>query len=350
MSEKKKSGLFGKILKLVLWCFVGVFALAVLLLATLPMWISPVSTGVANSVVPKLTGTRFHIERFYVNPWTGAVRINDVKLSNPEGFGQSPAFSVTSISVDIALTELLSDKLHIKDVTIVDPFASYYSHGGSNNIDVILANVEKAMGPKKEKEAKEPKEPSKMKVLIDHLKVSGTKVKLMESDMIPPLPILTIELKDIGKETGGASFEDTWKVISDAFIKGMSSVGDGLGALGGILGDGAKGLTDALGAGTKNVSDTLSKGTKGLTDALGGAASATGDGAKSAASATVDATKSVASGAADATKSATSAVGDGAKAAVGAVSDGAKAAAGAIGDGAKAATDGVKNLFKGIGK
>ena len=313
MSEEKKSGCFGKLLKLVLWGFVGIVALVLLLVATIPLWISPVVTAVAPKVVPEFTGTAFQIERFYVNPWTGAVRINAVRLANPEGFGQTPAVSVTSVSVDLALKDLFSNVLHIKDVTIVDPFASYYSHDGVNNIDFILENVNKMLGPKEEKEEK----PSEMKVIIDHLKVSGTKVKLMESDMIPPLPIMTIELNDIGKESGGATFEDAWKAITDAFMKGMSSVGDGLGAFGGLLGDGAKSLTSALGEGASGI----------------------GEGAKSAAAATADATKSVASGAVDMTKSAASAVGDGAKTTVD-----------AIGDGAKAATDGVKNLFKGFGK
>ena len=353
MSEKKKSGCFGKLLKLVLWGAVGLIALTVLLVATIPLWISPVATGVANKVVPALTGTEFQMERCYVNPWTGAVRINAVKLSNPEGFGESPAFSVTSISVDLALSELASNVLHIKDVTIVDPFASYYSHNGVNNIDAILEHVEKTLGgkePKEKEEEKEEKAKSEMKIIIDHLKVSGTKVKLMENDVIPPLPIMTIELNDIGKESGGATFEDAWKAITDAFMKGMSSVGDGLGALGGLLGDGAKSLTNALGDGAKGLTETLGEGTKGVTDALGegakgvkdalgGGAATTSEGVKSAASATAETTKSVASGAVDATKSA-----------AGAVGDGAKAAAGAIGDGAKAATEGVKNLFKGFGK
>lgn len=335
MSDKKKVGCFGRLLKLVLWGLVGFVLLTVLLVATIPLWISPVGTRVANGVVPKITGTAFNIERFYVNPWTGEVRINAVKLSNPEGFGSAPAFSVASISVDLALSELMSNKLHIKDVTIVDPFASYFSHNGTNNIDVILENVKKVLGEEEEKE----EEPSEMKVIIDHLKVSGTKVKLMENDVIPPLPIMTIELNDIGKESGGATFDEAWKSISDAFMKGMSSVGDGLGALGGLLGEGAKGLSDALSEGAKGLSGALGEGSKSVTSTLGDAASATGDGAKAAVDATAEATKNVASGAADLTKSA-----------AGAVGDGAKAAAGAIGDGAKAATEGVKNLFNGFGK
>ena len=158
MSEKKKCGCFCKLLKCFLWCLaIGLVAL-VLVVATIPLWISPVSTGVANSVVPKITGTKFHIERFYVNPWTGAVRIKNVKLSNPEGYGEAPAFSMTSLTLDLALTELFSNKLHIKELLIEDPFASYYSHDGVNNIDAILANVDKALGSKEEKEAEKKNE------------------------------------------------------------------------------------------------------------------------------------------------------------------------------------------------
>lgn len=387
MSEKKKCGCFCKLLKCFLWCCVAALVAVVLVVATIPLWISPVSTGVANSVVPKITGTKFHIERFYVNPWTGAVRINNVKLSNPEGYGEAPAFSMTSLTLDLALTELFSNKLHVKELLIEDPFASYYSHDGVNNIDAILANVDKALGSKEEKEAEQKEEPeaegkekAQIKVIIDHIRISGTKVKLMENDVIPPVPILTIELKDIGKESDGASFDEVWTALSDAFMKGMSGVGDGLGALGGLIGDGAKGLTGALGEGSKGVTDALGEGTKGVTGALNeGAKSVTGalsegaksvtslfgggdssktaspatsetDAAKDAAKSATDATKDEAKGAADAAKDASSGAADAAKGAADAVGEGAKAAADAVGDTAKKATEGVKNLFKGFGK
>lgn len=273
---KKKCGCFCKLL----WCLAGVVLLAFLVVASMPLWISPIATGVANSVVPKLTGTAFHVERIYVNPWTGAVRVNDMKLSNPEGFGESPAFSMKSFVLDLSLFALFSNTLHVKELIIEDPFASYYSHDGTNNIDFILANVEKVLGEKKEEkeeEAEEKDEKSQMKLVIDHLRVSGTKLKLMENDVIPPVPIMTIDLKDIGKDSDG-SFDAVCQSISDAFMKGMGSVGDGLGALGGMLGDGAKGTADVA------------------QDAAKGAASAVSDGAKAAADAAADTAKKAAEG------------------------------------------------------
>ena len=398
MSEKKKCGCFCKLLKCFLWCCITVIVLVVLLVATIPLWISPVSTGVANNMVPKITGTQFHIERFYVNPWTGAVRINNVKLSNPAGFGEAPAFSMTSLALDLELMELFSNKLHVKELLIEEPFASYYSHDGTNNIDFILANVNQALGSTEEKETEqkegpEEKEKPQMKVIIDHIRITGTKVKLMENDVIPPVPIMTIDLKDIGKESGGASFDEVWTALSDAFMKGMSGVGDGLGALGGLIGEGAKGLTGALSEGTKSLGGALSEGTKslggalsegtkGASDALGegakGVTSVLGEGAKSVSGAVSEGAKSVTSlfggggsakseeaapaasatdapkdatkDAADTAKDASSGAADTAKGAAGTVGDGAKAAVDAVGDTAQKATEGVKNLFKGFGK
>ena len=368
---KKKCGCFCKLL----WCLAGVVLLAFLVVASMPLWISPIATGVANSVVPKLTGTAFHVERIYVNPWTGAVRVNDMKLSNPEGFGESPAFSMKSFVLDLSLFALFSNTLHVKELIIEDPFASYYSHDGTNNIDFILANVEKVLGEKKEEkeeEAEEKDEKSQMKLVIDHLRVSGTKLKLMENDVIPPVPIMTIDLKDIGKDSDG-SFDAVCQSISDAFMKGMGSVGDGLGALGGMLGDGAKSLTGALTDGTKSLSDALSgtgdtakdtakSAADAAKDAAKGVTGALSDGAKSitsllggnkdekkaegAAEPVKEETKDAAKGADDATKGAT----DTAKGAASAVGDGAKAAVDAVGDTANKATEGVKNLFKGFGK
>ncbi len=357
-NEKKKCGCFCKMLKCLLWCVVGLIALTVLIVATIPLWISPVATGVANSVTPGLTGTDFHIERFYVNPWTGVVQIEGVKLSNPKGYGESPAFSMKKFDLDLALTDLFSNKLHIRDLVIEDVFASYFSHDGTNNIDAILANLEKALGEKKEEleetkeeELEEAKE--KIKVIIDHIRISGTKVKLTENDMIPPIPIMTIELNDIGKESGGASFDEVWQSLTDAFMKGMGSIGDGLGALGGILGDGAKSVTGALTDGAKSLTDAIGGAGDGAKDAAKGAT----DAVKGAADAATDAAKDASKGAADAAKSVTGALNDGAKGATdatkgaaNAVGDGAKAAVDTATDTAKKATEGVKNLFKGFGK
>lgn len=318
MSEEKRCGCFGKIVKCVLWCAVVVL----ILLAAMPLWISPVATAIVGKVVPTYTGTDFSIERFVVNPWTGSVRIGGVRLANPDGFGDVPAFSMGSFTLEASLTELLDSRVHIRELLVEDAFASYYSSKGTNNLELILANVESSLAKDEVAESDaaaedETETKSEVKLVIDHLRISGTRVKLMKSDIIPALPIATIELRDIGKESGGATAEEVWQALSDAIVKGVSSVGDGAGALGGLLGGGAKDLTSAIGGAAASVTEcATSSGT-----AVG-----------------------------DATKATGTAVGDAVKATGVAIGDGANAAVNAVGDTTKKVSDGVTGFFKGLAK
>lgn len=301
MCENAKRGFACRLLKIAVWCIAGAAVLAVLLAATVPLWISPVATTVAEKVVPGFTGTGFRIDRFCLNPYSGTLSVAGVKLSNPEGFGEAAAFSLSGFNVEVEAASLFTDTVVVKEVAVDDAFVSYYSHRGNNNFNVIMANVEKATGPEKEsaKEEKPGQDKPSKKVIIDRLRISGTKVKLMKSDMMPPLMLPTVELTGIGRKSQGATLEEVWTQVSEGVMKSMAAMGDGLGALGGLLGDGAQGLGEAL----------------------GGAAGKLPQGASDAASKTVDA-----------------------------VGGAAKDAADAIGDTTKKAADGVKNLFKGFGK
>jgi hypothetical protein len=240
-------------------------------------------------------------------------------LSNPDGFGEAAAFSLSGFDVKVDVGSLLSDTILVKDVQISDTFVSYYSHGGKNNFDVILENVDRSMGPKEEKKsAGGEKEAPPKKVIIERLYVAGTKVKFMKSDLMPAIALPTVELKDIGRKSGGASLKEAWAQISASVMNSMGSANDGLGALGGILGDGAKGASGALGG-------ILSDGAKGASGTVVESVS--------------DTAGTVVESVSDTAKSAVDIVGGTTKGTVDAVSDTTKKAA-----------EGVKNLFKGLGK
>ena len=284
MCDSRNGGSFGRLLKFALWSIGGLLAFAVLLVATLPLWISPVATSIAGKVVPGYTGTDFRIDKFYLNPYSGTLAISGVKLSNPKGFGEAAAFSLSSFNVEVSVGSLLSDTVLVREVTIDDAFVSYYSHDGKNNFDVILSNVDKGKGPKEKKSgskaAKDESSSAQKKVIIEHLRIAGTKVKLMKSDMMPALMLPSIELTDIGKKSGGATLEEAWSQIVNAVMKSMSSMGDGLGAIGAILGDGTKSVSGSLDAGAKDAVGIVDKTAKDTIDAVGDTAKKTTDGIK----------------------------------------------------------------------
>ena len=167
----KKKSLLRRIIKGLLWTIGGLLAFVILALLTLPLWINPVGTSLAGWIVPMFTDTAFNIERLNLNPYTGKLLISGVKLENPDGYAEKEAFALGSLSADMEVLTLLSSTIHVRDITIDAPYASYvFDAAGSNNFDRIIAAVNKKLGPKKKK-----KESSETKVVIDKVTIKNVR-------------------------------------------------------------------------------------------------------------------------------------------------------------------------------
>ena len=279
----KKLKLVGKIL---LWALAGV----VVLLLALPLWIGPVARGVANTVVPCITGTGFHLGEFGFNPYTGTIHVGDMQLANPTNFSEKNAVDLKSFDADFAMTSLFSGKKYRVEFAEVN---GVIVHIDVPKADNFLKIAENAMGGKEEaeKETTEPEQteekPSKG-VQIDRVTLKGVTIKYGLPIDIP----MGIELTGIGADSEyGAAFVDVWVAIRDKVLSAANSVG---GAFGDLGKGAASALKDAGGA---------------TADALKNAGGATADSLKDAGGATADALKNAGDAAADALKDA----GDGLK-------------------------------------
>ena len=255
----------------------GLLATVVVLVLALPLWIGPVVTGVANGVAPKILGTDFKLEKFALNPYSGKIFIGGVNLSNPKGFDEPTAVSVESVSVALSFCSLLSNKIHVYDVTIEKPFVSYVNDAaGSNNFARILANLQ---SDKEEKVEEKEESGSKKKFQIDRICINGTKVKVL---MLPTLPIPVPTLTNIGSSEEGASAEEVkdsvWNSIKDKFGSAGAMMGSGLQS----LGNGASNLLKGLGDAGSSSGDSAKKAIENVGDSAKKATEALGDSAKKA--------------------------------------------------------------------
>ena len=234
------------LLKILAWTLGAILVL----LATTPLWLGPAVKVAANKAVPGITGTDFAMERAGINPFTGGVHVGGVCLSNPEGFSQRTAVSVGSLDVDLDVSSVLADTIQIRSIEIRDTFVSYVRHDGKFNFDVIAENAASGSedGEKEAKEAKDGEEDGQeggKKVVIDRLVLSGLKVEIMGITMTLP----TIVLKDIGRDSGGATWLDALSEISKAIVSACGSAGEQLMKLGEGLKDlGGQGLSAATNA------------------------------------------------------------------------------------------------------
>ena len=335
-----------KAVKFLIKAVVAIVVLAVVAVLALPVWFGPVGKAVANGVAPKVLKTDFHLGHLSLNPYTARFELGDMQLSNPEGYSEKYAVTLGELAFDAETLSFMTDVIHIQEIKVKDVFVSVVSKDGVGNFKQIQYNLaggkEKYEAAQAEKETAKPAEkeapaeaekPSK-KVIIDHLEISGIKIQL---GILPISIPVALTLNDIGRKSGGATFQEVWDQILAEVMKASGAVGDQLKALGGFAGDAAAQATEAATKAAAQATEAATKAAAQTTEAVGKAAeSATkvvGDATKSVGAVTEGATKALGG----ATEGATKAVGSGAKA----VGDGAKA----VGDGAKKALDSLKSLW-----
>lgn len=263
-----------KALKWILISVGVVILLAVLALAAHPLWLGSAVKGVACSVVPQITGTKFNVAGLSVNLYSGAVRVNGVELWNPANYDDKHAVTLDTLSVDVDMDTLNSDLIVIRDITVDGVYATYVKADGKYNFDVIAANAEQATAsdPQAQEEpdagvtggnAEPAGTKREVKVVIDRLTIRNVKVKY--GFLTIPVPVEVV-LTDLGRESNGVTLMEVVNKVCTTVLNGITAAGGGLESLGkGALGIGGEGLKNA-GSSLKEAAKSL----KGANDALKG--------------------------------------------------------------------------------
>lgn len=277
-----------KCLKIIRDIILWTFAVLILALVTFPLWGGFVTRMVANIAVPKVTGTDFSLDRLVLNPYTGRIQVEGVLLANPFGYKEANAVTVGKFTFQADSATLLSDVVRIKDITLDGASVSYLDGGEDNvnNFKQIQYNAaggkeayetaeaekkaeEKTAEPKAEAESSEGK-----RFVIDHLKVTGVRLRIGMLTISLP----TIELSDIGKKSGGATLLEVGQSVWNAAVASSTDLAKGIGSLVTSFGDGAI----ELGADAVKLGEDAGKVLKGIGVDGGKAVDAVGDGAKKA--------------------------------------------------------------------
>ena len=283
-----------KVIKFIFKAILWIVVLVVIALLALPLWIGPVVKGVANSVVPGITGTGFNLGEFGLNPYVGTLHVGDMQLANPTNFSEKNAVALDKFDADLAVTSLFGGKkIRIESVDLDGLVV--YAHPTMANFRQIAANAagepeEKSEAAKlaeenapaeepKAEEAKPAEEAKEGKGLqIDRITIKNVTVKY---GIVPFKIPMDIEITDIGKDSEeGASLQEIVKLVWQKILAAGGAVGGALGDLGkgaldvgkGALdiGAGAVGSAlDAVGAGdTEGAKDALKDAQKEIKDAV----------------------------------------------------------------------------------
>ena len=323
-----------KAIKFLVKAVVVIAVIVIVALLLMPIWFGPVVKTAANAAVPGVVKTDFRLGHLHLNPYTARFELGDMQLSNPKGYSEKYAVTLGDIIFDAKTLSLMTDVIHIEEITVKDVFVSVVS-GGENevlNFRQIQYNVaggkekceaaeaekqkadeeeaekiraEEMQNPKAAEEEKAKLAEKEKRIVIDKLHISGLKIQL---GFLPISVPVTIELADIGKDSGGATFEEAWQQIWEGILKSAGIAGEQLKALGNLTGDAAKQATEAAAKAATQATAVVGDASKAATKAVGNASKAAGDAAKQATEAVGNVTGQATEAVGNATKAAGDAV------------------------------------------
>jgi len=239
-----------------------------------------------EKVGSQVAGVAVNLDKAAVSLSSGKGSLSGLRVGNPAGFETASAFSLATISVSLDTASVTSDPVVIEEIVIYRPNVTYELGSSGSNIDAIQRNVDRFIA------ANNPASGGAAigggdgpKLVIENLYIRGGEISVSATllggkTLTTPLP--DIHLKDIGKDTGGASPGEIASTVMDELSSGAGqAVGAlNLDAVAGAVGKGAKAVTETLGEGAKSVTETIGKGVGGAADVLKDGATGAGDALK----------------------------------------------------------------------
>lgn len=199
-----------------------------------------------------------------IEPLKGIVGISNLRIDNPKGFANEHLVKLQQFTLNLDPDSMVTDTLLIKEIKIEKPRVSYERQIKTDNIKMFQETIEGAFARREEvmdkaEEELDVKAGEGQKVIVEHLLVKDGIVKAKISALpTAPIPLPDIEMKDIGKEEGGATLGEASSKIFTAFYDAIIGV---VANTTGIAGDALKGAGaftfDTLGNLTGGVGDLV---------------------------------------------------------------------------------------------
>jgi hypothetical protein len=233
-----------------------------------------VKAGV-ETVGPKVTGTAVTLNSVKISPFSGQGALGGLLIGNPAGFKTDSAFELGQIRVNIDLKSVKSDKIVIEEIFIDGPKITFEGDLRGSNIAKIRENIaafsgggapakEAAPAPSPETE----KKPGK-KVQIDRFVLKNGEIQLaatLAGGELVTVPLPDIELRDIGKDSDGATVE---KVVNKVFPAIYKAITEAVLSSDTLLKESAKALEEGAkkaGEEAKEEASKIVEGVKGIFD------------------------------------------------------------------------------------
>lgn len=262
--------------KIITGALVGLVVILAVLVGVFYFNLDKVIITAVEKYGSEVTQTDVTLNEVDLDLTSGKGALRGLNVGNPEGFEEPSAFALGEISVAVNMSETGEELIHIQEIIVDGPAITYELNQSANNLDTLKKNIDdylKAAGQADSSSADEEGEGPKL--IIDKLVIKNGKVTVkapitLNKKFEGSLP--TIQMTDIGKDSGGASAGEVAAQVIQRVTNGALSVVTNLGVGKTLesLGAGVTGAADAVGKGLKGATDGAGKAVEGATGAIKG--------------------------------------------------------------------------------
>jgi uncharacterized protein involved in outer membrane biogenesis len=257
------------------WIAIGIGVLLTLLVAGLTLFGGALVKGAVNGLGPAVVGVPVTLEKATFRPLAGEIKLTGLHVGNPPGFKTPALFDLGEVDVRLDVRSLFKDTLVIRKIVVIAPHITYERGLLDSNFGALGKRIQGGAKGKEEATESEPRaKDSGGKVIIDELVVVDPTLNVSVTAAgghSIPVKLGRVELRNIGREGGGVTFSDAFKIVFSVIASnvenavlgageligsGVKAVGSGAKAVGGAVADGAvsvaKGVGGLLRLGEKN--------------------------------------------------------------------------------------------------
>lgn len=224
------------------------------------LFINTVVKKSVESFGSKITQTPVNLQKVKISLLSGHSEIHGLVIGNPEGFHTGSALKFDTVVIDISPISIFSDKVIIRDILIDGPEITYEISVEGSNVGKIKKNIESFSSSSRSQtnESGELQNGQKKtkQVQIDTLLLQNGKIrlsaKLLQGKTLD-IPLMKVQLNDIGKESDSASFPEVMEKLADAIYKAIIDAVTGSGK---TIERGVSAVTDSA----KEVDETAKEG------------------------------------------------------------------------------------------
>lgn len=178
---------------------------------------SIVKRGV-NTYGPQYTQTTVSLASAEISPLSGKGSLNKLVVGNPTGWQSDHAFSLGTISVELAPRSLIGDHIVVNRLLIDSPDIVYEAKLTSSNLQDLLKNIQQATKSADNTAAQPGEKNPPKKIEVVSLTLTNAKITVIAGGRTQVVNVPSINLENLGTNQGGL----TPPALAAAIVKELS--------------------------------------------------------------------------------------------------------------------------------